>query len=60
MIAYLEQIYPEDETVSMGNPITAYHLGTLAGLKAAVGDYPSFLEMDWEAFCKNNFEQALT
>ena len=55
MIAYIEEIYPEGKEVSMYNPINAYHLGTLAGLKSAVGDYPSFVEVDLEEFMNSTF-----
>ena len=58
MITFVEDIYPEGKDASMSNPIVAYELGILAGLKSAVGDYPSFMEIDLEDFMNSTFTSA--
>ena len=58
MIANIEEVFPEGKEVSMHNPINAYHIGVLAGLKSAVGDYESFVEMGMEDFMRTQFTEA--
>lgn len=48
-IENLETIYPPGKVVG-GDPVGNYILGTLAGLKVALGEYPTFAEMDMEDF----------
>lgn len=60
MIGILEEVYPENENEAIGfNPVRAYQLGILAGLKTATGEYPSFLEMNLEDFMRSNFRSVL-
>ena len=60
MIDIIEEIYPENESEPIGfNPIKAYQLGILAGLKSATGEYPSFFEMDLEDFMRSNYRSIL-
>jgi len=56
-IEVLEKIYPPGKRVGV-NPVGNYCLGTLAGLKVALGDYPSFVEMDMEDFIKLTFQTS--
>lgn len=51
-IKNLEEIYPPGKMV-YGDPVGNYMLGTLAGLKVALGEYPTFAEMDMEDFFNN-------
>ncbi|MBA7661642.1 hypothetical protein ES703_69662 [subsurface metagenome] len=48
-IATIEEIYPPGKMV-YGDAIGNYMLGTLAGLKVALGEYPTYAEMDMEDF----------
>ena len=58
MIAFLEEAYPP--TMAAGyNPISNYNIGIIAGLKSALGDYPSFAEIDLEDFMKSTFNQEV-
>ena len=60
MIDLIEECYPENEDEPIGfNPVRAYQLGILAGLKAATGEYPSFMEMDMTDFMRSNFRSIL-
>lgn len=60
MIELIEECYPENEDEPIGfNPIRAYQLGILAGLKTATGEYPSFIEIDMEDFMRSNFRSVL-
>ena len=54
MIDNLEEFYPEGMAVGY-NPISNYNIGIIAGLKSALGEYPSFAEIDFEDFMKANF-----
>jgi len=45
----IEEIYPPGKRV-YGDAIGNYLLGTLAGLKCAIGEYPTFAEMAMEDF----------
>ena len=51
-IERLEEIYPPNKMV-IADPVGNYMLGTLAGLKVALGEYPTFAEMDMEDFFNN-------
>ena len=48
-IAKIEEIYPPGKLV-YGDAIGNYMLGTLAGLKVALGEYPTWAEMDLKDF----------
>lgn len=54
MIDHLEEAYPEDMAAGY-NPISNYNIGIIAGLKSALGEYPSFVEIDLEDFMKSTF-----
>lgn len=54
MIDYLEEAYPPDIAAGY-NPISNYNIGIIAGLKSALGEYPSFVEIDLEDFMKSTF-----
>ena len=56
-IENIEAIYPPGKMV-WGDPIGNYNLGILAGIKVALGDYPSFVEMDMEEFIKLTFPSS--
>jgi len=56
-IEELERDYPPGKMV-YGDPIGNYNLGVLAGLKVALGDYPSFVEMGLEEFYKATFPSS--
>jgi len=55
MINFIEAAYPEGKPTNMNNPIVAYEIGILAGLKAAIGEYESFNEMNWQEFVESTF-----
>ena len=57
MIRFLEEAYPEG-TPAGYNPISNYNIGIIAGLKSALGDYPSFAEIDLEDFMNSIFTSA--
>lgn len=60
MIDHIEETYPENENDPIGsNPIKAYQLGILAGLKSATGEYPSFAEIDMEDFMTSTFKPLI-
>ena len=48
-IATIEEIYPPGKMV-YGDAIGNYMLGTLAGLKVALGEYPTYAEIDIENY----------
>ena len=48
-IETLEEVYPPGKLVGV-DPIGNYALGAIAGLKVALGEYPSFAEIDMEDF----------
>ncbi len=48
-IETLEKVYPPGKMV-YGDPVGNYALGALAGLKVALGEYPTFAEIDMEDF----------
>lgn len=56
-IENIEVDYPPGKMVG-GDPIGNYNLGVLAGLKVALGDYPSFIEVEMEEFFKNTFPNS--
>lgn len=56
MIDNLEEAYPEGMAAG-ANPISNYCIGILAGLKSALGEYPSFAEIDMEDFMESIFNQ---
>ena len=58
MIDFIEEAYPEGQEVNMNNPIAAYELGILAGLKSAIGQYESFNEINWQDFVEFTFQQS--
>lgn len=53
-IETLESFYPPGKSYGT-DPIANYNLGTLAGLKMVLGEYPSFIEMDMEEFFNLTF-----
>ena len=58
MIDSIEEVYPEGREISVTGlmaPIHMYQLGVLAGLKSALGEYPSFVEIDLEEFMESVF-----
>lgn len=48
-IATIEEIYPPGKMI-YGDAIGNYMLGTLAGLKVALGEYPTYAEIDIENY----------
>ncbi len=56
MIAELEEFYPEGVQAGF-NPISNYNIGVLAGLKLALGEYPSFIEINLEDFMNSTFNK---
>jgi len=56
-IEELERDYPPGNMV-YGDAIGNYCIGVLAGLKVALGDYPSFVEMEMEEFIKLTFPSS--
>ena len=58
MIDFIEEAYPEGKQANMNNPIVAYELGILAGLKSAKGDYESFNEINWQDFVEFTYNQS--
>ncbi len=54
MIDQIEEVYPEGMAAGY-NPISNYNIGIIAGLKSALGEYPSFAEIDFEDFMRANF-----
>ena len=56
MIKNIEESYPNigDEAIGY-NPIKAYTFGIYAGLKSALGEYESFVELDLKDFMKSTF-----
>jgi len=53
----IEKDYPPGKMV-WGNPIGNYNLGVLAGLKIALGEYPTYSELGMEDFYKNTFPNS--
>ena len=53
-IEEIEIVYPPGKMVG-ANPIGNYNLGVLAGLKMALGKYPSYIEMGMEDFYNSTF-----
>ena len=59
MIETIEEVYPDNENEPIGwNPLKAYQIGILAGLKTAIGEYPSFAEIDLEEFMRFQFNEC--
>ena len=56
-IEEIEKDYPPGKMV-WGDPIGNYNLGVLAGLKMALGEYPSYIEMGMEDFYKSTFPNS--
>jgi len=54
-IEKIEEIYPPGKLV-YGDAVGNYCLGTLAGLKVAIGEYPTFAEMDLEEFLEVTYK----
>ena len=50
----IEKDYPPGKMV-WGDPIGNYNLGVLAGLKIALGEYPTYSELGMEDFYKSTF-----
>lgn len=53
-IEAIEVVYPPGRIV-WGNPIGNYNLGILAGLRIALGEYQSPVEMDMQEFFEKTF-----